>query len=775
MLKKAYTILRYTITVLLLTFPLSLLMSQTNKPVKAFRETIWLQSNKNIYLAGENIIFRAALFETDSYKPSVLSHDIRIELLDENGNILYQNNYELKNSQLLSVIKIPDNIETGYCYLRAYTNWMRNYPDKDFTWLPLKIANPVSFNAFHPTDKNARVNIYPLPPEHDRNVSSIFVSDNKGNGIKAEGFVLSSPTDTVLKFSTDNTGWDLTEWRMTGSDNLKAFVEGFNPDKTEVGIIKEKQDEPYIILEENHDNFEIEISGLKASGYYKILAHRTSNWFYFKRVHTISNNVSFSIPRDSIPGGIVQFSLLDNKNNIIASRLWSDYNENESLANIEIPGKKHLINTSIDLKYSIIPNPGSDDPDNINILESAYNQGYLVNDYLPGLPGWNANYEIPRKQRAFDAWLAVSHYDDNTIKAFFAGSQEPCIPELEIYPDGDFHHPETRGTVLEGKVTDTQSGKGATMFSLALTILNDNSLYAMKTDINGMFTTTFPSCYGSRDYIINYAEKRDGNYMINIYSQFEDVGYLPDKGPVSFTEEDLSYLKNQIVIYRLKKIYSDNEKQVRQQNDSLPVNAMFYGEPDVKISVEDYIRLSNLREVIFEVVPNLVTRSHDKHRTLNIVSDYLYHSSYPSLILFDGIPVIEYDDILNLPPERIKSVEVVNKFYIHGNVIFSGIVNIESKNKDFGGLDLPSTAILTSIRIHEKQPDEHSIFKPASVNHNIPDLDDNSLWISGIDKARGNIKLYTGSRTGLHRVLIYGYDATGKWLYGSGDYSVAEY
>lgn len=737
------------------------------------RETVWLQTTSDIYVSGEEIHFKAAVLETDTYKPSTLSNKLRVELINHLGEVIFQNNYALSDARLTSAIQLHPDLPTGWYHLRAYTNWMRNFPEYDFTWSSFRVARPADLEdkKYRQEKDSICIILSDIGSGKNDNQSgkcSIFTSDVHGKPISAEGFILSSQTDTAARILTDDTGWGVSEYMKSPGKNYKAFIKGYHPSKTVLSVEEKDNNKPEITVSEDRSNLYVRIRNLPLTGKYKLLAHRKYTWYWYKESHTLTDNIEFTVPRSSLPGGIIQFSFTDNDNELLASGLWSDHDPGNAGAEIFNYSLYTGMRKNYAADYRINNNSGGNEGI-INVLVMKENPCYHADDHLPGLPGWDAGYNIPAAEDSFRAWLSNNSYPEEITREFFRSdnrSLNPAPPASYIPPE---FHPETKNTVLTGRVTNTDDSSGIEGISLGLTILNDGSFHTSTTDNEGYFLFAFPGINESRDYIINYVSEAKPAWNIHIDRPFEDITYIPPSGPVKFTEKEISYLLEKSDIQQLMHIYNMSDEGIKKNKNgsgSGKSNLPFYGQADIKVIVSDYITLPNMREVIYEVVPYVNIRKRDNHTIPVITGDHLYPSSYPSLILLDGIPVYDFTEILELPPDRIKKIEVINQFYIHGNNIFSGIMNIESANSDFAGLKLPETSLLGTIDFPlETGSDVINAVHKQDIT--IPVLDDILLWKSTEIKAEQEICFTTGDNPGRYRLMVYGFDEKGKWISSS--------
>ena len=67
---------------------------------------------------------------------------IYAELISSNGIPVSQAKYPVRNRMATGYLLIPQDILTGFYYMKLYTRWMRNFPAGYNTWVRIKIINP---------------------------------------------------------------------------------------------------------------------------------------------------------------------------------------------------------------------------------------------------------------------------------------------------------------------------------------------------------------------------------------------------------------------------------------------------------------------------------------------------------------------------------------------------------------------------------------------------------------------------------------------------------
>ena len=96
---------------------------------------------------------------------------------------------------------------------------------------------------------------------------------------------------------------------------------------------------------------------------------------------------------------------------------------------------------------------------------------------------------------------------------------------------------------------------------------------------------------------------------------------------------------------------SNNYEQVRDKNDAPPAfkRRDFFGGSDRIVDMSDYIELTNIREVVKEILPEVVLFTKDKKAALKVVSSNPYQIfNNPALVLFDGVPVSDIEELMKV-------------------------------------------------------------------------------------------------------------------------------
>ncbi|MEG0187081.1 MAG: hypothetical protein RR668_00265, partial [Algoriella sp.] len=106
------------------------------------QEKIYILFNKEDYIAGENIWFKAFVF--DGYKQSNISTNLFVELYDKNKTLLDKKLLPILKGQSDGSFFLKENLQEDVYYIRAYTTYMTNFPEEFQYIKPILIYNPTS-------------------------------------------------------------------------------------------------------------------------------------------------------------------------------------------------------------------------------------------------------------------------------------------------------------------------------------------------------------------------------------------------------------------------------------------------------------------------------------------------------------------------------------------------------------------------------------------------------------------------------------------------------
>ncbi|PRY34211.1 hypothetical protein CLV58_11883 [Spirosoma oryzae] len=197
-------------SVLLWLASISVALAQTTVPRTLVQLSV---DREEVYLAGEPIagqarVINAITGETDSTDAALYIDCINVD----QGKLLRRVVVRPHNGLAQFTVSPPDSLPTYHCRLRAYTNWMRNFPADAFGRQTLLVVSPADQQRLPAQSSGAPVSTIIIRPEGGelvaglRNRLVINTLDTFGVGTPATGFILAATGDTLTRLKTDENG-----------------------------------------------------------------------------------------------------------------------------------------------------------------------------------------------------------------------------------------------------------------------------------------------------------------------------------------------------------------------------------------------------------------------------------------------------------------------------------------------------------------------------------------------------------------------------------------
>lgn len=96
------------------------------------QEKVYLHTDRDYYYPKENIWFKAYMGYSMPALRDTLSKVLYVDLIGADKKVMKTKSYKIGQGVTWGDFKLPDSLVAGQYYLRAYTNWMRNYGENTF-------------------------------------------------------------------------------------------------------------------------------------------------------------------------------------------------------------------------------------------------------------------------------------------------------------------------------------------------------------------------------------------------------------------------------------------------------------------------------------------------------------------------------------------------------------------------------------------------------------------------------------------------------------------
>lgn len=166
--------------------------SQLAKNANSLQEKVYLHTDRPYYYQGDQVMFKAYFQYMNPELKRELSKILYVELISGDRDLIVQKKFKIENGQAIGDIYLPDTLSQKEYYLRAYTNWNRNYgPDSYFVKsLPIlstfdRILSPEIDQESTKSIATTFVSDKESYGKREKVSLEIFLKDEKGNPVSA--------------------------------------------------------------------------------------------------------------------------------------------------------------------------------------------------------------------------------------------------------------------------------------------------------------------------------------------------------------------------------------------------------------------------------------------------------------------------------------------------------------------------------------------------------------------------------------------------------------
>lgn len=626
------------------------------------QQKVYLHTDKESYFSGERLWFKAYVTDLAQLKPDDTTTNLNVELINMDGKYLNLSLMPVENGLAYGDILLPDSMHEGSYFIRAYTDWMRNFDDgfyfeKEITVRNYREKNFISrreirqsrnFNdELHEKEAIMQFGIF---PEGGNLVAGLenrvaFKAANAlGKGVAASGVLQDNSGTEILTFETIHDGMGRFSFIPEQEMAYKAIVRFEHGGEMEYAL-PSIADQGYI-LRTDHSERGLVIRAEATPGKsteISIIAHTRGRVQFF--LEAILDNYVFetTIPFSELPDGINHITLFD-RNGPVAERLAFVY-EN-GYRNVELSGHGDGLRLTFDLpagvtgSYSLaaVSGGGQGETEHTEHIASYL----LLTSDLEGMV-YNPSYYLSSSgsevQQAADL-LMMTHgwrrFDWDQIIA-------RDFPEI-------IHEP-AEGLVVSGKVESlSRSHSFGNIPVMLTTTVTGRRIYNTETDRRGNFRFTgldYENIFMGEISIETSASRRNYDIQLDIRQQ-DDIQY-----GMSFLTPTRMVLERGDNWSRTSRpdYYISAEKRAQPRG-----SRGYYGEPDQVVHIDE--------------LPTHYHSMHDLLRTnirgLTIRDGMIYlrgpismqGSSLPAFIV-DG-NMVDMGAFMGQRPEELDRIEVLS-------------------------------------------------------------------------------------------------------------------
>ncbi|MDO9580274.1 MAG: hypothetical protein Q7J06_06860, partial [Bacteroidales bacterium] len=550
------------------------------------REEIFLHSDREEYIAGEDLWFNIYLIDRQSFKPTLNSRIAYFELLNAENRPVVQKRILLDKRFGPGHIVLPDTLSTGTYTIRAYTNWMKNFLPYNCFLKDITVYNTLSTKPFKGKFSTGNIN-------------------EKETGNKVAAGIIN--TGATLRVNN------------TKPDILEIFVNTHNKFRSE-----------------NNNLF-----------YIFIQTHGNINYVGSEKMNDETTKVVIS--KALLGRGINQITIFNSKgkpvderyiytpvkeNNIVTLHSVDSCNlRNKITLEIEVVNEASTALHSTNLSISVAPQ--TDAPEIMDIND------YMVFGTEYGTLGWNTikgRKNIELISEVMDSILLNVRSNWINWETILSGD----LPHFKYQIENEDH-------ALFGKLlTNDQQEAHPNEFILLCTPGAEAGFQYTRTDNEGNFSFSIHIDEEHKDLII-MPDDVNNNGKIIIESSFSDQ-YLNSEIYVDSINAPIpSNISKLSVNYQVRKIFGVSSLGGPLNPIIQPVQPIrFYGKPDIELVMADYISLPVMEEVFFELLPHISLKKKNSIYEISI-TDRVDNSPYftSPCLLIDGVIIKDASLIAN--------------------------------------------------------------------------------------------------------------------------------
>ncbi|WP_435523933.1 hypothetical protein [Chryseobacterium indoltheticum] len=268
------------------------------------------------------------LFVFDGYSPSTISTNVFVELYDQNKKQISKKIYPLINGKGSGSISLPADLKEDVYYIRAYTTWMGNFSDDFNEIMPITVYNPSSPEKLvKNTSAPWKAAVFPESGTFIDGINTKFAVRLQSKGetpTNWSGFITETQNQqtklvTFKGFDQNVGSFSFTpaigkKYQLTLEDE-KGIKEIINlPEVASSGINLHIQSQSDAIM------FILKGKNIDQNSKYKIIGTINNQLVYKANVSNISDRI-YSIPTNQLVNGILNLTVFDESENIVAQRL----------------------------------------------------------------------------------------------------------------------------------------------------------------------------------------------------------------------------------------------------------------------------------------------------------------------------------------------------------------------------------------------------------------------------------------------------------------------
>ena len=297
-------------------------------------EKIFVQTDKWLYTAGEDLWMKAYIVNALSHKYFSRSKTLYVQLVDENDTIVTQLLLNIARQQTEGFVRLPPALREGNYWLRVYTSVMLKHSRDSIFVLPIYVVNsrypsqlitePEPVVAKASPDDPPTVTFFPEGGSLIAGTNTMVgfrITDKAGMPLEMEGRISDIWDSIVTKFKSDASGLGKFNLDVIKSRKYTAHIKWKNQELSWPLPLVDQFASQLAVKEQNADNIKIVVSqgdsiyGKRLQSYVLGFSRDSLCFAGFG-----TDMYEMNIPKKNFPGGRANLLLFNEQQEVVSER-----------------------------------------------------------------------------------------------------------------------------------------------------------------------------------------------------------------------------------------------------------------------------------------------------------------------------------------------------------------------------------------------------------------------------------------------------------------------
>jgi len=733
---------------------------------RVVKEKLYVHTDKEFYLTGELLWFKIYDQTNPSGALDAISQVVYVDVLDQSNNAVLQAKIAMKAGSGNGSLFVPVTAANGRYRLRAYTNWMKNFGPEVFFEKQITIVNPLNAPPIVKAIKGSDdLQFFPEGGDMVAGISSRIAfkaTDPSGKGISLNGVIVNDRNEQVATFETKKFGMGSFIFTPAADTRYKALVTTEGKDLLVRDLPAVKKQGYVLGLTSTAGRLDLRVnSASTADDAIYLFIHNGSQVSLAERLTLNNGKATFPIDKKKLSDGISYLTLFNQAGQPVAERLYfkrperklridasADLTQYQARQQVKV--RLAAVNESgvaqaADLSVSIHQLDDLQQAEQVDIVSHLW-LGSAIKGHLES-PAYYFQNDFTETEEALDHLLLTQGWRQFKWDQILS-AQKPLFKFL----------PEHNGHLIAGKITGPQGNPVADKVSYLGVIGKRVQFYGANSDTTGRLLFNTKDFYGANEIVVQTNNEVDSNFTIAIQSPFAEQFNATPLSDFKVSPAQLDLLQSHSLSMQVQNTYTGD--QLRRYYSPGIDSAEFYGKPFKAYKLDNYTRFTTMEEVLREFIAEVSVYRAKKSYQLKVIAEKRFLEANP-LVLLDGVPYFNMDQVMALDPLKIQSLEVVNHKYFWGPTVSEGIIRMQTYKNDLAGMEIDPRAIVLDYEGMQLQREFYSpVYESADQKSSrLPDFRNLLYWSPSLttdSQGNGNISFYTSDQVGHYIGVIEG-------------------